>query len=107
MKRLLLIAMVALLPGSLLRAVFSDPPPVPWETNLSNWVCANDHSAKLGDNRDDTAAIQAAIDAVAAAGKTVVYLRGIGGGDIFVTDCSSRLEFRSPGQCLWARQFSF
>ena len=81
MKRLLLIAMVALLPGSLLRAVFSDPPPVPWETNLSNWVCANDHGAKFGDNRDDTAAIQAAVDAAAAAGKTVVYPRGIGGGD--------------------------
>jgi hypothetical protein len=54
---------------------------VAWETNLANWVCANDHGATFGDNRDDTAALQAAIDAAAAAGKTVVYLRGIGGGD--------------------------
>ena len=56
-------------------------PDVPWETNLTNWVCANTYGATYGDGTDDTAAIQAAIDAAAAAGKTVVYLRGIGGGD--------------------------
>jgi hypothetical protein len=57
-------------------------PDVPWETNLAHWVCANDYGATYGGNSsDDTAAIQAAIDAAAAAGKTVVYLRGIGGGD--------------------------
>jgi lysophospholipase L1-like esterase len=166
-------------------------PHVAWETNPANWVCANDHGAKFGDNQDDTAALQAAIDAAAAAGKTVVYLRGIGGGDpnwynlegevrvhgsvrfiialgfsrvlggekgrfivddhsapvvkflhlqafggrppivenrsrtntlvvescdlkvlgtgggdIFVTDCPSGLELRSPGQSLWARQLN-
>jgi hypothetical protein len=56
-------------------------PEIPWETNLTNWVCANTYGAKYGDDADDTAAIQAAIDAAATAGKTVVYLRGIGGGD--------------------------
>ncbi|MBE7498826.1 MAG: hypothetical protein HS113_00640 [Verrucomicrobiales bacterium] len=56
-------------------------PDFPWETNLANWVCANDHGAVAGDSRDDTAALQAAIDAAALAGRTVVYLRGIGGGD--------------------------
>jgi hypothetical protein len=57
-------------------------PDVPWETNLANWVCANDYGATYGgSSADDTAALQAAIDAAAAAGKTVVYLRGIGGGD--------------------------
>ncbi len=166
-------------------------PHVPWETNVANWVCANEHGAQYGDNRDDTAAVQAAIDAAAAAGKTVVYLRGIGGGDpnwynlngevrvhgsvrmiiglgfgrviggdqgrfivddrsapvvkflhlqafggrpptvenrsatntlvvescdlrvvgagggdIFVTDCPSGIELRSPGQRLWARQLN-
>lgn len=68
-------------PDTALQLPIRSEPLVPWETNLSNWVCANDHGAKFGDNRDDTAAIQAAIDAAAAAGKTVVYLRGIGGGD--------------------------
>lgn len=29
---------------------------------------------------------------------------GSGGGDIFVTDCPSSLELRSPGQSLWAHQ---
>jgi hypothetical protein len=56
-------------------------PLIPWETNPDRWLCANDHGARAGDNQDDTAAIQAAIDAAAAAGKTTVYLRGIQGPD--------------------------
>lgn len=64
-----------------IRLPIKTEPIVSWETNLANWVCANDYGAIAGDNQDDTAAIQAAIDAAAAAGKTVVYLRGIGGGD--------------------------
>jgi hypothetical protein len=31
---------------------------------------------------------------------------GAGAGDIFVTDCSCRVELRSPGQSLWARQLN-
>ncbi len=56
-------------------------PQVPWETDLTKWVCANDYGVTRGDNTDDTAAFQSAIDAAALAGKTVVYLRGVGGGD--------------------------
>ncbi len=56
-------------------------PIVPWETNQNSWVCANDFGATYGDNKDDTEAIQKAIDFAAANRKTVVYLRGIGGGD--------------------------
>jgi len=178
-------------PSTALKLPVKPEPRVPWETNLSNWVCANEHGAKFGDNRDDTEAIQRAIDAAAAERKTVVYLRGIGGGDpnwynlngevrvhgsvrfiiglgfgrviggdngrfiiddrsapvvkflhlqafggrppaaenrsatntlvvescdlrivgngggdIFVTDCPSRVELRSPGQRLWARQLN-
>lgn len=178
-------------PDASLQLPIKREPDVPWETNPANWVCANDHGAKFGDNQDDTAALQAAIDAAAAAGKTVVYLRGIGGsdpnwyslegevrvhgsvrliiglgfgrvlggekgrfivddrsapvvkflhlqafggrppiaenrsrtnalvvescdlrvlgtggGDIFVTDCPSGIELRSPGQRLWARQLN-
>ena len=178
-------------PERALRLPVLPEPPFPWETNVALWVCANDHGAVAGDNEDDTAAIQRAIDAAAKAGKTVVYLRGIGGGDpnwytlngevrvhgsvrhilglgfgrvisggqgrfvvddasaplvkfqhlqafggrppavenrskdrtllvescdlrvvgagggnIFVTDCPSGIELRSPGQRLWARQLN-
>jgi hypothetical protein len=74
----------SLFPGTAARGLqlpIRPEPVVPWETNTARWVCANDHGAVAGDNRDDTAALQAAVDTAAAAGKTVVYLRGIGGGD--------------------------
>ena len=54
-------------------------PHVPWETNLGNWLCINDFGAIPGDNKDDTAAFQAAVNAAAKQGKTTLYLRGIGG----------------------------
>jgi hypothetical protein len=38
-------------------------------------------AAIAGDDKDDTAAIQKAVDAAAAANKTTVYLRGTGGPD--------------------------
>lgn len=68
-------------PTNSLRLPIKPEPDFPWETDPTRWICANDHGAKPGDNQDDTAAIQKAIDTAAAAGKTVVYLRGIGGGD--------------------------
>jgi hypothetical protein len=52
-----------------------------WESDPAKWECANDHGAVAGDNQDDTAAVQKAIDAAAAVGKTTVYFRGCGGGD--------------------------
>jgi hypothetical protein len=52
-----------------------------WETDLTKWVCIDDFGAVAGDGTDDSAAFQAAIDAAAAAGKTVVYLRGVRGPD--------------------------
>jgi hypothetical protein len=56
-------------------------PKFPWETDPEKWLCINDYGAIAGDNKDDTAAIQKAIDAAAKAGKTTVYFRGCGGGD--------------------------
>ncbi len=56
-------------------------PVVPWELDPTKWVCANHFGAAAGDNKDDTAAIQAAIDAAAKSGATVVTLRGCGGFD--------------------------
>lgn len=68
-------------PPRVIRLPIKREPVVPWETNKRNWVCANDFGAVYGDDKDDTAAIQKAIDTAAALGKTVVYLRGIGGRD--------------------------
>lgn len=56
-------------------------PGVPWETDPEGWVFANEFGAVAGDNQDDTGAIQQAIDAAAAANKSTVCLRGIGGPD--------------------------
>jgi len=167
-------------------------PIVPWETDLSKWLCIDSFGAIAGDGNDDTAAFQAAIDAAAAANQTVVYLRGVrtpdpnwhiingevrvhgsvklviglgfgrvittngagkfvvdetsapvvefrhiqafgatspvvenrsltnimfiqgcdfkilgtGSGDIFATDCVSRVELRNPTQSMWARQLN-
>lgn len=68
-------------PLQAMRLPIKREPIVPWETNPDNWVCANDFGATYGDNKDDTEAIQKAIDFAAANRKTVIYLRGIGGGD--------------------------
>lgn len=68
-------------PPAALQLPIKSEPDLPWETDPAKWVCANDFGATYGDRTDDTAAIQKAIDAAAAAGKTTVYLRGIGGGD--------------------------
>lgn len=68
-------------PPAALQLPVKREPDLPWETDPANWVCANDFGATYGDKTDDTAAIQKAIDAAAAAGKTTVYFRGIGGGD--------------------------
>ena len=56
-------------------------PVVAWEADPANWVCADDYGAKAGDNKDDTEAIQKAIDTAAKAGKSTVYFRGCGGGE--------------------------
>jgi Pectate lyase superfamily protein len=178
-------------PGGSLRLPVKREPEIPWETDTSRWVCANDFGAGFHDAVDDTAALQKAIDTAAARGATTVYLRGAGGpdpswyllhgevrvhgsvrhllglgfgrilgngqgrfvigddsapvvklqnfqafggtpaiaenrsttntlvlegcdlkilgtgkGDLFATDCPSRVELRSPGQGLWARQLN-
>ena len=68
-------------PTNALGLPIKSEPEFPWENDPANWICANDYGATPGDNRDDTAAIQKAIDAAAAAGKTTVFFRGVGGGD--------------------------
>ena len=68
-------------PSESLKLPIKPEPEFPWETDPAKWVCANDFGAVPGDNQDDTEAIQKAIDAAAASGKTTVFLRGVSGGD--------------------------
>jgi hypothetical protein len=68
-------------PPTAMKLPIQQEPDLPWESNPQNWVCANDFGAIPGDNKDDTEAIQKAIDFAASHQKTVVYLRGIGGPD--------------------------
>lgn len=68
------------LPGSLGLPVRAAPEPV-WESDPSQWVCVNQFGAVAGDNQDDSAAFQAAIDSAARAGKTTVCIEPKPGGD--------------------------
>lgn len=68
-------------PPRAIKLLIKREPELPWEVNPDKWVCANDFGAVAGDNKDDTEAIQKAIDFANRYGKTVVYLRGIGGPD--------------------------
>lgn len=68
-------------PTSALALPIRSEPNVPWETNLTHWVGVHEFGAQPGDERDDTAAIQAAVNSAAAAGKSTIYFRGVGGGD--------------------------
>ncbi|MCW5939535.1 MAG: hypothetical protein KF884_01600 [Fimbriimonadaceae bacterium] len=52
-----------------------------WENDPSKWLWADDYGITWGDWGDDTAAFQAAFDAAAAQGKTVVAIRGVPPGD--------------------------
>ncbi len=56
-------------------------PEVAWENDPAKWLCADDFGATSNDGKDDSDAIQKALDAAAAKGATVVYFRGCGGGD--------------------------
>jgi hypothetical protein len=61
-------------PEATLRLPIEDPPQVPWETDLDNWVRID-----RSEGRDVTEQLQAAIDAAAQTGKTTVYFsRGEG-----------------------------
>jgi hypothetical protein len=50
------------------------------DSNMSNWVNVYDYGARADDFGDDSQAIQAAIDAAAAAGKTTVYFPSVNYG---------------------------
>jgi hypothetical protein len=67
--------------AKVLRLPIKPEPAHAWETDPTKWLCVDDFGAKPGDNQDDTAAVQKAFDEAAAKGKTVVYFRGVGGGD--------------------------
>ena len=52
-------------------------PATVWEPDPDKWICADDFGAESGDGKDDTDAIQKAIDTAAERGATTVTLRGI------------------------------
>jgi hypothetical protein len=66
-------------PAKALRLPIKPEPRLEWEVDPKKWVCANDFGASFDDNKDDTTAIQQAVDRAAETGATTVYLRGIGG----------------------------
>ncbi|MBM4155110.1 MAG: hypothetical protein FJ221_08775 [Lentisphaerae bacterium] len=66
-------------PAAGLRLPIKPEPRLAWETDPREWVCANDCGATFNDNKDDTAALQQAVDKAAETGATTVYLRGVGG----------------------------
>ena len=68
-------------PSASLNLPIEREPEVPWENDPAKWVCANDFGAAPGDGRDDSDAVQKAMDTAAAKGATVVCFRGCGGGD--------------------------
>ena len=68
-------------PDEALKLPIKREPDVAWESDTTKWICVDDFGAVAGDNKDDTDAIEKALAAAAKDGKTVVYFRGIGGGD--------------------------
>jgi len=56
-------------------------PTILWENDPAQWYCLDDAGAIPGDGVDDTDAIEAGLKQAAAAGKTHVYFRGVGGPD--------------------------
>ena len=68
-------------PDESLKLPIKREPEVAWERDTTKWLCLEDHGAVAGDNQDDSDAIERALAAAAKGGKTVVYFRGIGGGD--------------------------
>jgi Pectate lyase superfamily protein len=64
-----------------LRLPIKPTPDTGWESDTNNWISVAAFGAKFGDNQDDTAAFQKAVDTAADAGKTVVYIPTVRGGD--------------------------
>jgi hypothetical protein len=68
-------------PEGSLKLPIQREPEVPWENDPRKWLCADDFGVTANDNADDSDAIQKAMDAAEAQGKTVVYFRGCGGAE--------------------------
>lgn len=83
-------------PAEALRLPVEREPTVEWEADPAKWLCVDDFGAKAGDNADDTAAVQRALDAAAEQGKTVVTFRGCGGGDPNWYTIAGEVRVRAP-----------
>jgi hypothetical protein len=82
-------------------------PHVPWETDASKWLCAEDHGVTPSDGQDDTDAIERVFELAAQQGKTVVYFRGGGGSEPNWIILKRRVRVPSPVRIVmglgWAR----
>jgi Pectate lyase superfamily protein len=82
-------------------------PDVVWENDPAKWLCADDFGAVAGDGKDDTEAVQKAMDAAKARGASVVCFRGCGGADPNWYTLSSPVRVPAPVRMVmglgWAR----
>ena len=83
-------------PDESLKLPIKREPEVAWESDTAKWLCVDDFGAVAGDNKDDSDAIERALAAAAKDGKTVVYFRGIGGGDPNWYELSRPLRVPAP-----------
>ena len=83
-------------PDGALKLPIKREPEVAWEHDRARWICVDDFGAVAGDNRDDSDAIERAFAVAAKEGKTVVYFRGIGGGDPNWYDLDRTLRVPAP-----------
>jgi len=83
-----------------------ETPDLGWESDTNNWLSVADFGAKYGDNQDDTAAFQRAVDAAAAAGKTVVYIPTVSGRDPNWYNLDGTVTVYGSVKCIMGLSFS-
>jgi len=89
-----------------LRLPIKPTPDPAWESNTSKWLSVATFGAKYGDNQDDTNAFQKAVDAAAAAGKTIVYIPTVTGGDPNWYNLNGTVTIHGSVKCILGLNFS-
>jgi hypothetical protein len=89
-----------------MRLPIKQTPDTGWESDTNNWLNAAAFGAKYGDNQDDTAAFQKAVDAAAEAGKTVVYIPTVSGRDPNWYNLNGTVTVHGSVKCIMGLNFS-
>ena len=89
-----------------MRLPIKPTPDIGWESDTNLWVSVAAFGARYGDNQDDTAAFQKAVDAAAAAGKTVVYIPTVRGGDPNWYTLNGTVTIHGSVKCIMGLNFS-